>query len=64
MKDKINIGMKRNEFGYMKYWSTHSYPVDLEKIKGDSSLTYEVDNKSTKFLSREKSFKLRFSPVD
>ena len=60
MKDKLNVGMKRNEFGYMRYWMTHSQPFE----KGDASLTYEIDNKSTKFLSREKGLRWRFSPYN
>jgi len=64
--DKVNVGMKRNEFGYMRYWMTHSYPFKnfLYKWEGDSALTYEIDNKSTKFLSREKGLKWRFTPTD
>ena len=50
----------------MHYWVTHSLPI-LIKTKNynrlwDTSLSYEIDNKSLKYLSRERSLVLRAAP--
>lgn len=72
--DQIQIGAKRNSFHNMRYWFTYNNPISfylprsLQKFSSNppglpeswqTSLSYEVDNKSNKFLSREHSLVFR-----
>jgi hypothetical protein len=66
MKDNFTVGVTRNNFNQMHYWFTHSFPllVGLKKNKKlwNTSVSYEVDNKHLKYLSRERSLIFRAQP--
>jgi hypothetical protein len=55
----------------MHYWVTHSLPIfsnivspfGARKKIWDTSLSYEIDNKSLKYLSRERSLVYRATPI-
>ena len=58
--DNLQIGVKCNQYNEMHYWMTHTMPL----FKWNTSLSYEIDTKSLKYLSRERSLVLRASPSD
>lgn len=57
-KDNLEIGTTRNQFDQMHYWLTHHYPLSW----ANCSMSYEIDNKHLKFITRERSLVFRFSP--
>lgn len=52
----------------MHYWLTHTMPIFFryknEPQYWQTSLSYELDNKSSKYLSRERSIVFRAQPTD
>jgi len=60
------MGITRNNFNQMHYWCTHSFPLLVgpknNKRLWNTSVSYEVDNKHLKYLSRERSLIFRATP--
>ena len=50
----------------MHYWVSHSLPIKVKMQNysqlWDTSLSYEIDNKSLKYMSRERALVLRAAP--
>ena len=64
--------MRCNQYKQMHYWVTHNLPLFSDKNRTpfgakqkiwDTSLSYEIDNKSQKYLSRERSLVYRATPI-
>lgn len=56
--DQIQIGMKRNIFNQLHYYSTYQLPFTFRMNNRSrhwtTSISFQGDNKNTKYLSREK----------